>query len=152
MFLTGFLILAYLEDELTAALYDRIKHIRKVLQSLSPSDKEDFLKEIEKEDYKDITDFWKEYLRLEALKLLDVLVPIENRFLIEVEHYRLIPEELRAFLESTPENMFKLARLLQQALVAQERLAELENLLEYINCIDCTKKDKCIIFRIIKKR
>jgi hypothetical protein len=118
---------------------------------MSPSDKEDFLREIEKEDFKEITDFWKEYLRLEALKLLDALAPIEDRFLIEVEHYRLIPEELRAFLESTPENMFKLARRLQQALDAQERLAELKNLMRWVNCGDCNKKEGCIIFRILKK-
>jgi hypothetical protein len=118
---------------------------------MSPSEKQDFLKEIEKDDFEDITNFWKEYLRLEALKLLDALAPIEDRFLIEVEHYRLIPEELRAFIESTPENMFKLARRLQEALIAQERLDEIENLLGLVNRSECDEKERCIVFRLIKE-
>jgi hypothetical protein len=118
---------------------------------MSPSEKQDFLKEIEKDDFEDITNFWKEYLRLEALKLLDALAPIEDRFLIEVEHYRLIPEELRAFLESTPENMFKLARRLQEAQIAQERLDEIENLLGLVNRSECDEKERCIVFRLIKE-
>jgi hypothetical protein len=148
----GFLILANLEDELTAALHQRIKHIRKDMQSFEQNDKKAFLEEIEKDDFHEMNSPWSEYLKLEALKLLDSLTPIEDRFLVEVEHYRLIPEELRDFLESNPDNMFKLGTRLKQAINAKERLAELEQVLEGFHCDDCSRREECILYRILRKK
>lgn len=77
---------------------------------------------------------------------------MEDQFLIEVEHYRMIPEDLRDFLESNPDNMFKLGNRLKQALKAKEKLAELKRLSESTKCSECSGKHNCILYDLLKNK
>jgi len=46
----------------------------------------------------------------------------------EVEYYRLLPDEIRDFLESDPSNMFILARRLKEAVASREILNRIREL------------------------
>jgi len=47
----------------------------------------------------------------------------------EVEYYRLLPDEIRDFLESDPSNMFILARRLKEAVASREILNKIRELI-----------------------
>jgi hypothetical protein len=77
---------------------------------------------------------------------------MEDQLLVEVEHYRMIPKDLREFLESNPDNMFKLGNRLKEALKAKEKLAELERLSERTKCSECNSRHNCIINELLKNK
>jgi len=58
----------------------------------------------------------------------------------EVEYYRLLPDEIRGFLESDPSNMFILASRLKEAVASREILNKIRELVGS----DITKSHKIV--------
>jgi hypothetical protein len=54
-----------------------------------------------------------------------------NNLFKEVEHYRLLPREIREFLESDPSHMFKLATELKNAVALYKLLRESKIVIEH---------------------
>ena len=139
-----------IQDEFSKTYFSQQKKILQDLYSLSEEDKKMMLRELCKDNYYHVSEKWRNLFRVYSEEIFAVIDPLIQQALCDAEMYRMLPEIMRQFIESDPENMFTLARKMNEAVEAKKILDELRE--EIVDNRGCEKNQVCRLESYLKKR